>query len=506
MPSKAVKYCISILPSSKADLYNKLRKCKEADIIELRLDLLEDINFYELKQKIDIPLIVTVRMTNEGGFWEKESHLRYPIFQKAINAGIHFIDVEWQTAREILPNLQFTSQTSLILSHHTDENQFDILKGILDKMTKIHADIYKLIYKAYNINDNIISLRLRELYQKEQGEFLIHAMGEEGTLSRLIGAIRGNSFTYLSLEKHNQTASGQLEVQEANDKFYLREKNKETKLIGLLGYPITQSKGWQLHNTLLHEKRNQIKGQEEISDFLYVNFSAANFDEYWQSWSPWVDGLSITIPHKESIIPHLSTLTKFVEKSGVCNTAIKVDNKWLGYNTDVHAVIEVLKPYVPSLSDGVLLYGTGATTRSTIAALKELNIFPIYVIGRNKKRGKLIQKFFNVKYIPDNQISRLSFSGIIQTTPVGMFPYEDQIPPISNLLDKVKIVFDVVYNPPMTKLLEKAKEAGCLIISGEEMFLRQAMKQFEIFCGINASLADIKRVWQKIMIKKESFN
>ena len=87
-----------------------------------------------------------------------------------------------------------------------------------------------------------------------------------------------------------------------------------------------------------------------------------------------------------------------------------------------------------------------------------------------------------------------------------MFPYEDQIPPISGLLDKVKIVFDVVYNPPITKLLEKAKEAGCLIISGEEMFLRQAMKQFEIFCGINASLADIKRVWQKIMIKKESFN
>ncbi len=495
MPSENAKICLSFLPRTIQELWNGLKKCQEADIIELRLDILGNLDFFKIKRAVDKKLIVTIRIPEEGGFWKDCSVPRYDVFQKAINAGIDYVDMEWQKSAEILPKLKFLPGTSLILSYHTEENCFDVLEKIAQQMIKIEAHIYKFIYTARTLHDNIIMLKLADIFNKARKKFIIHAMGEEGVLSRLIGAVRGNIFTYVSLAGGNQTAAGQLSLQEAREYYYLHEKTTETKIVGLLGYPVKQSKGWRLHNRMLHEKRKKVN---QIADFLYVNFPAKDFEEFWKEWRQCIEGLSVTIPYKETIIPVIEHTTSSLQNSGVCNTVVKKGNSWWGYNTDALAIRDLLKPHTGMLSGGILIYGTGATARSSIAAMKELNIEPIYVTGRNEKRGRLLQEWYKVKYISQKDLINHHFDGIIQTTPIGMFPDVSKVPPITNILTGVKLVFDVVYNPPQTRFLKMAEKEGCQIISGEEMFLRQAINQFELFSGIRTSLREVKEVWEKI--------
>jgi 3-dehydroquinate dehydratase/shikimate dehydrogenase len=495
LPSENAKICLSFLPYTVQELWDSLKKCQEADIIELRLDVLGNVDFFEIKRTVDKKLIVTIRIPEEGGLWKDSAALRYSLFQQAIDAGIDYIDVEWQKSAEILPKLKFFPGTSLILSYHTEENSLEVLEKIAQQMIKIKAHIYKLIYTARTFHDNIIMLKLADIFSREGKKFIIHAMGQEGILSRLVGAIRGNIFTYVSLAEGNQTAAGQLSVKEAKDYYYLHEKTTRTKIVGLLGFPVKQSKGWRLHNRLLHEKRKEVA---RIADFLYVNFPVKDFEEFWREWRPWLDGLSITIPYKETIFPVIEHKASSVQYSGVCNTLVKKGNSWWGYNTDALAIRDLLKPHSGILSGGVLIYGTGATARSAIAALKELNIQPIYVSGRNEQRGQFLQEWYGVKFISQKDIINHHFNGIIQTTPLGMFPDVSKVPPITHILNGVKLVFDVIYNPPRTRFLRMAESEGCQIISGEEMFLRQAINQFKLFSGIKTSLLEVKKVLKNI--------
>jgi len=182
VPSENAKICLSFLPRTIQELWNSLKKCQEADIIELRLDILGNVDFFKIKRAVDKKLIVTIRIPEEDGFWKDCSVPRYDVFQKAINAGIDYVDVEWQKSAEILPKLKFLPGTSLILSYHTEENCFDVLEKIAQQMIKIEAHIYKFIYTARTLHDNIIMLKLADIFNKARKKFIIHAMGEEGEL------------------------------------------------------------------------------------------------------------------------------------------------------------------------------------------------------------------------------------------------------------------------------------------------------------------------------------
>lgn len=489
------KLCVSIEVKSLSQLEEVVQRCPQADLFELRLDRAPDIDFTRIRNLIARPLIVTARIDEQGGHWQGPSKRRIPLFQSALDAGINYIDLEWPYASQLLSGLQLKAAGQVVLSHHTQENDPGKLRHLFREMTKIPAGVYKLVFRADHLNDNLTAWLLLEYAAARGVKCIVHAMGEAGQLSRLIGAIMGNAWTYTAVESAVQTASGQLTLNEAANGYYLAEKSPGAMFVGLLGYPVEQSKGWRLHNQLLHIQKEK---NRPVRDFLYVNFPVQDFSDFWEKWQDRVMGFSITIPYKQKMVTHLNAVSGAVRLSGVCNTAVKRKGKWWGFNTDLLAMTGLLKPHQTTLQEGCLIIGTGATARSAIGALHQLQVWKIYVTGRNVAEGKNLQRQFGVTFLDQENINHAKTAGIIQATPVGMYPAADALPPGVHLLRNGMIVLDVVYNPVFTRLLQLARERGCVTISGVEMFLRQAAMQFEIFSGMSVSIEEVGDVWRQV--------
>jgi 3-dehydroquinate dehydratase type I len=288
MPWQPLKLCVSLLPETLQELYQLSHGTEATDLIELRLDILGKIPFEKVLAKFRKSLIVTVREPEEGGFWKGTEEEKIEIFRSAIEANIQYLDIEWKRAPQILNQLTIGDKTRLILSHHTDIKELKQLDGILKRMLDIPAQIYKLIYRAESLNDCINIFALTKLAGNSGNEFVIHAMGEEGQNSRLIGALMRNAWTYVSHPDFPATADGQIDLRTARNTYFLQEKSRHTKIIGLLGYPINQSSGWELHNRLLHELSD--RHPEKNDDFLYMNFPAEDFGAFWKVWKGHLDG------------------------------------------------------------------------------------------------------------------------------------------------------------------------------------------------------------------------
>jgi 3-dehydroquinate dehydratase/shikimate dehydrogenase len=492
------KSCLSFLPESNSELNAILEKSYSSDLIELRLDHLSEVSFPKIRKSFRQSVIITIRLPEEGGFWKYSSKQRIPLLQSALDEGMDYIDLEWKYAGNLLKELVLKKNSKVIISDHTSKKEFDDLKEIFQKMKKIPGDVYKLVFNATEINDNLIALRLQEVFKENTSKFIIHAMGEPGKLSRILGALKGNAWTYVSTDSWKETASGQPTLDEFNT-FYLPEKSDNIRIIGLIGYPIAQSPGWKLHNRLIHlcKEKSGTKFSPE-NDFIYLNFPVSDFNYFWHGWNNRISGLSITIPHKEK----LSALQKIdapeVVKSGVCNTILKRENDWYAFNLDFLAIADLLKPYKERLKEGVLVIGTGATTRTTIAVLKDFGIDSIFITGRNEKRGLELSRIFSVSFLKMDQLDGKKISGMIQTTPVGMYPDINQCPEVVKFLKPGQVVLDVIHNPAKTAFQKVAENLGCTILSGRDMFIDQAWRQFQVFSGIEIEFEMVQKVAQSL--------
>ena len=490
------KICISILPKNEEELTVLLSRCRDGDLVEVRLDHFNSLNQNLLSQHESKPIIVTVRKTEEDGYFNGTRTELIQIYQDAIDAGVEYIDISQQTVDEILPQLKLENRTKLVLSFHSSENSPEILKLKLDEMVNLKADIYKLVFRAESLNDNLTALNLIDHARKLNIAFVIHAQGEAGKLSRIMSSFKGNQWTYVSVADRNKTAPGQLRVEEAKHQFYLQEKNADTRIIGLVGHPLIQSRGWILYNRIFH-LLNQSDNKSRLNT-IYLNFPVRHLVQFWRKWEHRLDGLSVTLPHKEDILRHANLKSGEVESSGVCNTLLKKNDLWVAYNVDLLAMVDLLRPYKEQMMENaVLVFGTGATTRSAIAALRNLGIDRIYLQGRNKERGHLLSQSFPITFLEDNA-DPPPLSAIVQTTPIGMYPNIDEIPSCAKYLKKGTIVFDVVPNPKVTQFLNAAMDIGCSTISGEQMYLHQAVRQFELFTGESISIDYMENIWKEL--------
>lgn len=496
--SSANKFCLSILPRNEDELRTLLPKCQDGDLIEIRCDNLHSLNPKLISQHVKKQIVVSVRTKEDGGFFDRSSAELIQVYQQAIDAGIEYVDISFQTVDKALPRLKLNSRNRIILSCHSSETDIDALKRKLTEMVAaVKADVYKLVFRAASLNDNVTSLDLIDFAKKLSVPFVIHAMGEPGKLSRIIGSFRGNHWTYVSLIDQKETAPGQLSIEEAMDQYYLQEKNADTRIIGLVGYPIQQSQGWKLYNRIFHLLNRS--GGKFTFNAVYLNFPVKHLVRSWRKWEYRIDGLSVTIPHKEDILRYANLKSGEVESSGVCNTLLKKNDLWVAYNVDLLAMVELLQPHkTKMMENAVLVFGTGATTRSAIAALQNLGIERIYLTGRNKERGLQLAESFSIIFLED-EANPPDLSAIIQTTPVGMYPNVDEVPLCAKYLKEEMIALDVVPNPKVTRFLHTAKEMGCITVSGEEMYLHQVVKQFQLFTGVSISIDYLKNVWNELI-------
>jgi shikimate dehydrogenase len=207
-----------------------------------------------------------------------------------------------------------------------------------------------------------------------------------------------------------------------------------------------------------------------------------------------IRGMACTIPHKQALLTLVDRLDEEARLTGAVNTLVQENGIITGYNTDIVGVRDPLKARVSLRDKKVLVIGAGGAARAAARAVTgegaKLFISNRTTVHAEKFAADFAGSMYAEHHLPEIEI-------IINATSLGMHPNVDELPFESSAL-KGKLVFDLVYNPPQTKFLQQAKNNGAETISGQEMFLAQAAKQFELFTGQAAPLEVMRNALQEI--------
>jgi 3-dehydroquinate dehydratase/shikimate dehydrogenase len=198
------------------------------------------------------------------------------------------------------------------------------------------------------------------------------------------------------------------------------------------------------------------------------------------------------MPYKQEILPFLDNTDPFTAKIGACNTVVRShDGKLYGFNTDTSGVVRPLEQRMTLADARVLVLGAGGAARAAVFGLKERGA-QIFILNRNIAAAQKLARQAKARTVKRADLKRLDFDVIINATPVGMGNTRES--PLNADEIKAQYVFDMVYDPAETRLLQLAKLRGAQIIPGREMFVHQAARQFEIWTGKPAPVLDMQRV------------
>jgi 3-dehydroquinate dehydratase/shikimate dehydrogenase len=199
------------------------------------------------------------------------------------------------------------------------------------------------------------------------------------------------------------------------------------------------------------------------------------------------------MPYKEAILAHLDNTDSHTNKTGACNTVVRAqDSKLYGFNTDTAGVVRPLERRLSTLEGArILVIGAGGAARAAVFGLKERGC-EVYILNRSAAHAKKLAHQARARIMKRPDLKKTSFDVIINATPVGMGNTRDT--PLQDKEINARYVFDMVYDPPETRLLKLAKERGAQVIPGVEMFVHQAARQFEIWTGKPAPIDEMHRV------------
>lgn len=260
---------------------------------------------------------------------------------------------------------------------------------------------------------------------------------------------------------------------------------EELMVFGIVGYPLRQSLSPLIHNSIL--RFMGIKG-------VYLPFETDDIGatiEKIRSLN--VRGASVTIPHKEAVIPYLDKLDERAAVIGAVNTILHGENGLIGLNTDAPGALMAIREVMDPMGACCLIIGAGGTARAISMELKDLGA-EIFIANRSQSRGLLLSELVGGRFIHDLELLKdISFDLVVQTTPVGMFPEYDAWPFDPRML-KARVVMDVIYNPLKTKFLKACEAMGSKVILGYKMFLYQAALQARLFFQVDPPIEFMERL------------
>ena len=217
-------------------------------------------------------------------------------------------------------------------------------------------------------------------------------------------------------------------------------------------------------------------------DAVYLPFPAADADDFVTfGRALGVRGASVTIPYKVALSDRVDEADAVARRIGAINTIREMDGRWIGGNTDAAAFLRPLRDRVPLAGTRIAVLGSGGSARAVVAALAGTDA-RISVHARSRARAE------EVAMTASGSVGPLppepgSWDLLVNCTPVGMFP-DVGATPIEAAALTGRYVYDLIYNPPTTRLLREAAAAGCQTIGGLEMLVAQAAEQFEWWTGV----------------------
>jgi len=255
----------------------------------------------------------------------------------------------------------------------------------------------------------------------------------------------------------------------------------DTFLYGILGYPCMHSKSPGIYNRLF---------AEYMMPAHYTWFEHPDPGAFVSTLhGTGVRGLSVTIPHKETIIPYLDEIRHDAESIGAVNTILIQGKETFGFNTDWKGIY---RPLEGVSGNTAIILGAGGAAAAAVYAVSMRGFTPV-IVNRSPDRAKHLAMRTGAEISTYDDITKIHPDLVINATPVGMG--SDRTIPISpSVLKSDMTVFDLVYTPRDTPLLQAALAAGCSVIPGTEMFIHQLAEQFRLLTGIDVPVSHIREM------------
>jgi 3-dehydroquinate dehydratase / shikimate dehydrogenase len=487
------RVCVAVIASDPNELVEKAEAlARDNSFLELRLDyiprpataLAKLREFTETHPHITV--IATCRRATAGGKFQGSIAAQLEILAKAAAAGCQLIDIELQTAVRLKPAQleKLHAKAAIVLSFH-DFRATEKLDETLKKMAAYPADFYKIVGTARSLYDNVTMMRFLERHHDEHALVGL-CMGEQGIISRVLAVRAGSRFTFAAVTANEKTAPGQVTAQELRSTYRIDQVDAATKVFGVVGDPISHSLSPAIMNAAL--RRENVNG-------VFLPLHAKSLKDLLACVREIpIHGLAVTMPYKEDILPFLDNTDPFTAKIGACNTVVRSqDGKLYGFNTDTSGVVRPLEQRMTLNDARVLVLGAGGAARAAVFGLRERGA-QVFILNRSLPAAQKLARQAKARSIKRADLKKLDFDVIINATPVGMGNNRES--PLNADEIKAQYVFDMVYDPAETKLIQLARLRGVQVILGREMFVHQAARQFEIWTGKPAPREDMMRIVQ----------
>jgi len=501
--------CVPITANTQvAALHDLDQSLRHADVVELRMDLIRGGNLRILMDKCrrhfpSVKILVANRGKENGSIAVEEQ--RIGLLKEAIELGADFVDVELDVAEhlreDIIRQIRAKSKrTRLIISHHdfTRTPPARNLKEIYHACVLAGADIVKIVTTACCMEDNLKILNLIPYARRKNQDIIAFCMGEKGKISRIMSPLLGALFSFAALERGAESAPGQMTVgemmrlmdiigldcipgstrmQNTSEALHFDEgicPATFCRLYALFGNPVRQSLSPLMHNAAL--KKMNIEG-------MYVPFCVEDLASAVNGIRGMnIGGVSVTIPFKVSVMEYLDEVDADALKIGAVNTLVNHNSRLKGFNTDWIGLVQSLESVFDIRGKVFAVMGAGGTARAAIFGILKKGGIPV-VFNRSVEKGERLANEWGCSFHPLSELGNISADCLINTTPVGMMPDTDKSPVESAILKNFRCVVDVIYHPLETKLLKDAEKAGCVTVSGLDMFIHQGAEQIKLWTG-----------------------
>ncbi|MFN3189549.1 MAG: shikimate dehydrogenase [Aureliella sp.] len=497
-------YCVTIGRSRHKAMIAEYQHLAEngADLVEMRLDYIgRSIDLKRLLQTRHCPVVITCRRREDGGRWDKTEEERMMVLRSAIATGVDFVDLE----EDIADKIPRYGSTKRIVSIHNFEETPAGLEEIHARLAALDADVVKIATMANSFTD---SIRMMRLVAAAKVPTIGICMGDLGHITRVLALRFGAPFTYTVMKSGRKIAPGQITIDDMQQFYRPKEIDEETKLYGVVADPVAHSLSPQIHNTAFQHVGVNCR----YLPFRIPEDELPLFMQWCKEFG--VGGLSVTIPHKESIMPLLSEVEAAAKGIGAINTVAIRGEDAAGYNTDYRAAMDCLEEALKTQHTiqnvdeglreddlfrgrGALILGAGGAARAIAFGLRQRGA-TVAISSRTHERSTQLARDIGGRALPWASRYDIKPGILVNCTPVGMHPDVDSSPYSEKNLNPDMIVFDTVYNPEQTVLVKRARDTGCFVINGLDMFVRQAAYQFKLFTGMEPPIKEMRTTVKRI--------
>jgi 3-dehydroquinate dehydratase/shikimate dehydrogenase len=522
----AAKICLCLTGKTlRRDLQVIEKYRKYIDLVELRVDCLdppERFNIRPFPEQADIPVILTIRRKEDGGNWCGGEATRIILLARGLafaqadrRRNFAYVDIEEDLSVPGIEEAARAFGTRIIRSFHNIQGTDSDLAAKIRGLCRFGDEIAKVSVMANTLSD--VQRVWRAAKDLQNREKILISMGPLGLSTRILASRLGSYLTFTSAKDETdfpQAAPGQIDPKDLVERYHFRSideylndelmiderliggkktKGEKTALLGITGYPLTTTDSPKLHNALY---------TRDSLDAVYLPFPAATIEDFLSFADDiGLRGASITIPHKETILPHLAFATPEVKRIGACNTIVRRFDGWHGYNTDAEGFSSSLLAFIYGEEPGITekqqvkrnlkgkkitVVGAGGAARAIVAEIRRLKGKAL-ILNRSPANARELASRYGFRWGCLDEFGAAQTAKfndiIIQTTPIGMGSDSGDPFPLYQFSGR-EIVYDIIYKPERTPFLHRAQEAGCRVLNGYDMLVRQAIGQHRLFFNL----------------------